>query len=373
MSYNQNGINMLNWFYSSSMPSNPQNNTLTTNFRINNVDISNNYVKIGTNSNISVSQIYNINYYSNSQNIGNLFELNLPVFSGTINLDYKICSPSTNSGLLIQILKSTTLKFNYNVNCSFVIVGGGGGGGNSLQSNAGGGGGAGELITGNIQNYIANNVLTIIIGTGGTATLSGNNSTITYLGSTITANGGGYGGNGKSDSNNVTGSSSGGSGSYSSNQPNVGTTTPQNLPNTSIFQSMTSFKNVGALGNDQNNDSGAGGGGGGAGSAAPYQSDQNSPGPGGDCKLITYGSTNFNLAGGGGGGGRQTGYGSGYGGKGGSGIAGDGGGYLTGYNGFSALDNTGCGGGGAANDTGTGGTGSYGTLIFYILPSGVSI
>ena len=77
MSYNVSGINMLQWFYPTSEPSIAPNNAPTTNFRVNNVDISNNYVKLGTNSNIPVSQLYSINFLSGGQSIGNLFELNL--------------------------------------------------------------------------------------------------------------------------------------------------------------------------------------------------------------------------------------------------------------------------------------------------------
>ncbi len=369
---------MLDWFYPISQPSN-HNTALTTNFRINNVDISNSYIGIGTNSNIPVSQLYSISYFSNGQNIGNLFELNLPVFSGTINDDFKIWSPSQNSGLLIQILKSTSLRFNYNVDCSFVMVGGGGGGGNQANGNAGGGGGAGQLITGNIVSYQVGGLFTITIGKGGNSGNAGENTSLTYSTTTstttITAYGGGYGGGGKGSSNAVIGSSSGGTGSYSSGVPAFGGATPQTLPNTSIFQNMQSFNNVGALGNDQNNDSGAGGGGGGA-DASANKIDNDTPGPGGSGKSIFYGSTNFPLAGGGGGGGREAGYGpapQGYGGAGGLGGGGAGGGSSTSYNGYDGEANTGGGGGGAANDKGSGGIGGSGTVIFYILPSGVSL
>ena len=91
MSFNSNGNNILDWFYPfSTQKSNTPNSAQTTNFKINNVDISNNYVGIGTNSNISVSQIYgNLGYYSDSSSIDTLFELNLPVFvTGTIGTDF---------------------------------------------------------------------------------------------------------------------------------------------------------------------------------------------------------------------------------------------------------------------------------------------
>jgi hypothetical protein len=381
MSYNQNGENMLNWFYPTSKPNNG-NFAQTTYYLIDNVDICNNYVGIGSTSNISVSQLYNINYYLNETSIGNLFELNLPNFlSGTINDDYIIWPPSTGDGMLIQILKNTNLSFNYNINCSFVMVGGGGGGGNQNNSNAGGGGGAGQYISGNIQGYQANNTLQIVIGNGGAGGnvqgTAGGNTTITYQGNTITAYGGGGGGAGKDDSLNTNGCS-GGSGSYSASQSVVGQSFNPTPSPTSIFTNMQSFANMGGQGQDQNNDTGAGGGGGGAGGAGQGRGGQNA---GGNATVAYFGSYNyFELAGGGGGGG--TGGGSpGTGGLGGSvtvdnvnfKVGGDGGGPQNGGNGYNGVINTGSGGGGANNNQGVGGLGSSGTLFLYILPSGVSL
>lgn len=371
---------MLGWFYPTSQPYNYPNKAITTNFRINNIDISNNYTGIGTNSNIKVSQLYTINYYSNGQSIGNLFELNLPVFSGTINVNYKIWPPSNNNGLLIQILQSTTLSFNYNVDCSFVMVGGGGGGGSSNQSNAGGGGGAGELITGNIINYQSKySSLSITIGNGGASGTSGGDTTITYTTTstnppssvTITANGGGGGGNGKTNSSNTTGSSSGGSGSYSNTTTHPGTVTSRNpLSNIGVFNSMISYGNQGSQGNYQINDSGAGGGGGGAGAASADPGNEN-PGVGGNGLTMYFGNTSVDLAGGGGGGARSgTSTSGGLGGIGGGGSGGD---NSSGGNGYGGFTNCGAGGGGAWNSSGTGGVGGSGTVFIYILPSGVSI
>ena len=385
MSYKVNGTNMLQWFYSDLSASNIPNKALTTNFKINNVDISNNYVGIGTNSNIPVSQLYTIPYNSAGQSIGTKFELNLPDFSGNINVDYKIWDPSNNGGLLIQILKSTTLKFNYDVDCSFVIVGGGGGGGSwANDGNAGGGGGAGEVITGSIIGYKADMSLNISIGNGGTAGVSGSNTTLNYTTDassiTITANGGGFGGFGKGSSINVTGSSSGGTGSYSASTfpfdpaPSVGTATQRTLPDTSIFTSMTSFNNVGSLGNDQSNDSGGGGGGGGS-NAPAVKLNNEDPVAGGSGNTITYGSTNIPLGGGGGGGSRGGSTGtSPNGALGGLGGGGNGGGKTSTpqTSGYPGTANTGGGGGGASNDGGTGGLGGSGTVFFYIIPSGVT-
>ena len=381
MSYNVNGNNMLQWFYPTTAPSIAPNNAPTTNFKINNVDISNNYVKLGTNSNIPVSQLYSINFLSGGQSIGNLFELNLPIFTGTLNVDYKIIPPSNHSGLLIQILNNNTLTFNYNVNCSFWMVGGGGGGGGSADSNAGGGGGGGELISGNIADYAAGIPLSIIIGNGGnggngTRGDTGGDTSITYSGNTLTAFGGGYGGGGKGSGESTTGSSGGGSGSYDKSVPSAGTSTPRTISNFSIFKNLVSSGKSGSLGNDQNNNTGAGGGGGGASSAGSYDVNNEKPGNGGNGITLMFGSITFFLAGGGGGGGRGThdgqGEGSPIGGNGADG-GGAGGGRDTQDNGYPGTENTGGGGGGASNDGGDGGNGGSGTVILYILPSGVSI
>jgi hypothetical protein len=386
MSYNVNGTNILGWFYPYSSTSSNANKALTSNFRINNDDISNNYVGIGTNSNIPVSQLYTIPYNSGGQSIGTKFELNLPDLSGNIDVDYKIWDPSNNNGLLIQILKSTTVKFNYDVDCSFVIVGGGGGGGNNANSNAGGGGGAGEVITGSIIGYKADVSLNIIIGNGGLAGLSGASTTLQYITDasniTITANGGGRGGAGSNSSISVTGSSSGGTGSYNinipaANIPTVGTATQRTLSNTSVFQSMISYNNIGSLGNYQNNASGAGGGGGGALTASPTPGNE-VPGVGGDGITITYGSQPISLGGGGGGGSRETGFGgsSTSGGAGGLGGGGAGGGKSASgqTTGYAGTPNTGGGGGGGSNDASApGGPGGSGTVFFYIIPSAVKL
>lgn len=383
MSYNLNGSNTLTFFYLTSSPHIATNNAVTTNFRINNIDISNNYFGLGINSKIPVSQIANIPYNINGTSIGTLFELNLPNFiSGAINFNYKIWPPNQHQGLLIQFFNYSStpinIKFNYYVNIQFIMIGGGGGGGSAANSNAGGGGGAGEYISGNMQNYEPGNTLLINVGIGGNANALGGNSIISYydtnnnLITSITANGGGYGGIGKIGSPSVIGSSSGGTGSYSSGVPSVGTRSVHGQSVTSFFANLASIGNLGALGNNQGNDTGAGGGGGGAGGAAPWQSDQNSPGPGGAAITTYFGNTSFVLGGGGGGGGRGSGIGNGYGGLGGSGVGGSGGGFLSGYNGFPGSNNTGSGGGGAANDQGSGGSGGSGTVIFYIIPSGVS-
>ena len=380
---------MLQWFYPASQPYNMPNNASTTNYKINNVDISNNYIGIGRNSKIPVSQLYSIGYNYLGQSIGNLFELNLPnFFISTINVNFKIWPTNNHNGLLIQFLKSEVNQpiifgFRYKVNCSFVMVGGGGGGGNPHPNDDGaGGGGAGEVITGTIEGYdpqLSN--FTIVIGEGGGARTSGEDTSMTYFGNTITANGGGAGADGKGDSANTTGSSSGGAGAWNSTQVKVGTVTSRNpLPNTIIFKNMTSYGNQGNQGNNQRNDTGGGGGGGGAGGAAPYPENEN-PGIGGAALSFFFGSQQFVLGGGGGGGGRRDGEGptpKGVGGIGGGVgsiyVGGQGGGPSddNGGNGFNGQVNTGSGGGGAqSGDTGIGGSGGSGTIIFYVEPSGV--
>jgi hypothetical protein len=384
MSYNVSGTNMLQWFYPTSKPSIAPNNALTTNFRINNVDISNNYVGLGINSNIPVSQVHNINYFTNGQSIGNLFELNVIGINSqaVLNVDYKIWPPNNHGGLLIQFLRSTTFAFLYTIDCSFVIVGGGGGGGNVNQYNAGGGGGAGEVITGSIRGAPKSETFSVTIGDGGTNTNPGSFSYLTYSTiSAIDAAGGGAGGNGKANSSNTTGSSSGGSGAYSNTPTDSGTVTSRNpLSNFSIFYNMISYGNRGSQGNDQNNDTGAGGGGGGAGAASSDPGNE-IPGVGGNGVTITYGNTSFQLGGGGGGGGRRNSSGADpTGGAGGLGGGGKGGGPANIDGGFGqpGTPNTGGGGGGAQNapiSDGSikGGSGGSGTVILYILPSGVRL
>jgi len=384
---------MLTHFYPITSPHIATNNAITTNFRINNIDISNNFFGLGINSKIPVSRIINIPYNINGTSIGTLFELNLikDISGGTINSDYNIfspSSPSSHNGLLIQFYNSNNIyniSFNYNVDISFVMIGGGGGGGDAANSNAGGGGGAGQLITGYI-NYKTGNKLSILNGAGGLNNYvssptnpSGGPTYIYYKNSNdeilydISANGGGYGGIGKISSPNVRGSSSGGSGSWSTGEPYAGISTSPGfgaiqINNIGPFSNLMTYSYTGGVGNRQANDTGGGGGGGGAGGETNWVSNE-FPGVGGSCKTITYGNYNFYLGGGGGGGGRT----GGLGGLGGGGGGGQGGGWSNGLvNGEWGASNTGSGGGGAGNNGGYGGRGGSGTVIFYIIPSGVS-
>jgi len=382
MSYNVSDTNMLQWFYSNFNASNSNNKAPTTNFRINDVDINNDYIGINTNSNIPVTQLYNINYYiSDGRSLGSLFELNLPNFlSGTINVDYKIWPPSGSSGsngLLIQFYTTTNFKFNYKVTGKFLAVGGGGGGGGSNQSNAGGGGGAGGVILGDMKDVPAGQEFTITIGGGGAAGAgsenqrnggNGGNTTISCGGSTVTAGGGGGGGQGKGISYDVTNASSGGSGSYENGDSGIGTVT-KSTPDTGVFQGMQVFCNVGSKGVKQSNDDGPGGGGGGAQDPASAASG-NTAGNGGNGYTYSFGTTSITAGGGGGGGAREgNNYQPGNGGSGGGGQ----GGWSSNRDGSSGFSNTGGGGGGAWNAAGNGGAGGSGTVFFYILPSGVSL
>lgn len=374
---------MLSWFYSDINASNP-NTAQTTNFNINGLDISNNYIGIGTNSKISVSQVYkNIDYFSNGVSIGNLFELNLAVFSGTINVHYKIWPTSLHDGLLIQFLQNTSITFNYRINGTFVAVGTGGKGGNSQNSNAGGGGGGGGVVTGSIVDAQPGTFYFYfdVIDQYNTNVLAGYHTQISFNGFTIQAFGGSDGGPGKGNGVWSVNSSTGGGGSYSNNgtSPGVISNDASFYSNRGVFINNAAFFYIGTPGKEQNNDTGAGGGGGGAGGEGILPANNDFPGIGGTGKTVTFGQTSITLGGGGGGGARSTGSLSAQiGGSGGNGGGGNGGGRnwdgsLTSNNGLSGFPNTGGGGGGAANQGGTGGNGGSGTVFLYILPNQVSI
>jgi hypothetical protein len=391
MSYNQNNTDILSLFYNKNTNTSKSNTNIpvsVTNYYISNNDISNSYIGLGTNSKISVSSKHSINYFYNSSSLGDLFELNLPIFSSSavINTDFKIWPTSGHNGLLIQFLKSTTISFNsiYNINMNVLLVGGGGGGGGSRESNAGAGGGAGELVTGTITTFsgTGGKFLDIIIGSGGNGavggpTVQGNTGGLTYIYykssptvtiDTIYANGGTGGGSGKGSSQASTGASTGGAGSYSAGVPTVGIASDRTISSDGIFTSMTSYNYAGGTGQDDNNDNGTGGGGGGSGGVGVSGGTATNQANGGAGKTLTYGTTNFSLAGGGGGGrGRNVTIPS-------SGSAGGGnGGYNTSVNGTNATDNTGSGGGGSYNDSGNGGNGGSGTVILYITAADISI
>lgn len=361
-----------------NLNSSPKYTTITnsdTGFRTNEnnvvADIATKYLGLGSSSKIPVSQVFATSGFKNSAgtDITTLFELDLVNFNGTYGTDYVILNPANHSGMLIQYKASATLSFNYVVDCTFSIVGGGGGGGGAANSNAGGGGGAGELVNGTITNIPKGTTVSIVVagGSGGGNNANGGNGgacSIAISGITITANGGGGGGCGKGSSASITGGCTGGAGSYSSGAPSVGTAIERTIANSGVFSSMTSYNNAGGTGQDQNNDSGAGGGGGGVGGVGISGSSTRDGGAG---TTLTYGSTTFNVGGGGGGGGRpgEVGGTNGYGG-------GAGGTNING-NGSNGTAYTGGGGGGANNNGGIGGNGGSGTVILYIVPSGVTV
>ena len=383
MAYTKLGQNIISYFTPTSQPYVNIVSNSTTGFKINNIDISSNYLALGSSSKIPISQIFTTNYSISNNDLSNLYELYLTNYVGTKDVDYKIWNPTNHAGLLIQFLKTTTISFKYNVSLNFVMIGGGGGGGGTNNGQAGGGGGAGELITGKMSYILANTIITFTIGTGGTSNTDGNDSSILCNGNTITANGGGAGAIGGSSSLVQTGSSSGGSGSAGSTLQ-AGVATDRTIANIGYFNTMISYNNTGGAGHNQGNSSGAGGGGGGSGGvggAGGSGLNVNAyGGSGGIGSTITFGSTNFLIGGGGGGGardnnnnggGRIGGYAS-YGG-------GTGGGLDTSVTeavqaGISGTTNTGGGGGGGGNSgTGpnNGGTGGSGTIILYITPTNV--
>jgi hypothetical protein len=370
MSINTNGTNILTTYFNPN--TNPYSQTIVnapTGFQINGTDVASSYLGLGASSDIPVSDILSSSGYKKSgTDIVTLYELNLVSYNlGTNGTDYIIWNPANHDGFLIQILTfRARITFNYKVSLDFVIVGGGGAGGDHANSNAGGGGGAGELITGKMTNIPAGQQLSFDIAPA--SSVSGYGTTMTCNGVSITANGGSAGGDGKGSSDTVTGSSSGGSGSYSRGVPSAGAANDRTIADTGYFNSMISYNNAGGRGQDQNNDTGAGGGGGGAGAAGGANTSSNN---GGDGRTITFGSTSFQLAGGGGGGGRPTGYPGSSGSSGGLGGGGRGG--ASSQGGDAGTANTGGGGGGGNNNSGRGGRGGSGTVILYVVASGVSL
>jgi len=364
--------------------SNPYVNPISNNstdFQINLRDISSSYLGLGSSSNIPISQLFTTNFTKNNVDISTLYELYLANYVGTIDTDYKIWDPTKHSGLLIQFKKDTTISFRYKVSLQFVMIGGGGGGGQTSANQAGGGGGAGELITGNMTNILANTTIAFTIGSGGASDISGNPSSILCNGNTITANGGGEGGKGSTASSAQTGSSTGGSGSAAMTTQ-AGVASDKTLTNIGYFNTMVSYNNAGGAGENQNNGSGSGGGGGGAvgvgGAGGTGGASNAGGGNGGIGQTITFGITTFLIGGGGGGGARQPAYTSDLSGGYASYGGGMGGGEAFGANqkGQNGVANTGAGGGGggnhAPNDKSNGGLGGSGTVIIYIIPTGVT-
>lgn len=321
-----------------------------TNYKSNNNDLSNIFQPGGQYSNLYYRDTgYNvINSQSVSVDLSSLFELNLidTRTSGATTATYTLLS--WYNGVIIKIIGSGKITFNYGLNSiDCILVAGGGGGGGTTQLNAGGGGGAGEVGIGPIS--IPKGTVTFTIGNGGTggvATTSGGggaggNTSISYGSTSYTSNGGGGGGNGKG--NGGSGGSGGGGGSWSHSGGGGGGV---------VFTSGLSAKygNIGGTGENQRNDSGQGGGGGGASGAGQAGENTTTSGDGGSGITVTsypLGPIIGYIGGGGGGGANQlNNFGSG-------GIVsgqtiGGRGGYSNNVP-LSGQANTGSGGGGGQN------------------------
>jgi hypothetical protein len=239
----------------------------------------------------------------------------------------------------------------------YLVVGGGGGGGTSVFA-AGGGGGAGGFLTGTFFANVSTSY-SIVVGSGGSAGISGGNSSAFG----VTAIGGGHGGGNVNPPNGTLSGGNGGSGGGSSQDNSAGSGTA----------------GQGFAGGLGRGDPHRGGGGGGA-SQAGFSGVNNGTGGAGIASSITGASVFY--AGGGGGGGQNQGGGQdatlpGAGGIGGGGQGGFGGPDGSGSvatNGVAGTAGTGGGGGGGARiyqyAYTTGGTGGSGVVIAaYASPS----
>ena len=110
MAYTKLGENIITSYFNPT--SNPYVNAISNSssgFKINNIDISSNFLVIGSSSKIRISQIFTTNYSISNNDLSNLYELNLANYNGTKDVDYKIWNPTNHSGFLIQFLKTTTI------------------------------------------------------------------------------------------------------------------------------------------------------------------------------------------------------------------------------------------------------------------------
>ena len=230
----------------------------------------------------------------------------------------------------------------------YLAVGGGGGGGSY-----GGGGGAGGVITGTTPLDI-NTSYAIVIGSGGTKGIRGNNTAQTSGASStfnsLSAGGGGYGGSGESGlkttgaNGSATNGSAGGGGYFAGGGTGSGT--------------------GGSGGAGVNSTGYPSGGGGGAGGNGASASGKNGGNGGAGITSSISGSSVTYAGGGGGGAGNDVGTGVGTSGTGGSSVGGNGGRFGISHGSDGAL-NTGSGGGGAGGDAlnfGNGGNGSSGVV-----------
>jgi hypothetical protein len=239
----------------------------------------------------------------------------------------------------------------------YLVLGGGGGGGTSVFA-AGGGGGAGGLLTGTFFANVSTSY-SIVVGSGGSAGVSGTNSS----GFGVTAIGGGHGGGNVNPPNGTLSGGSGGSGGGSSQDNSAGSGTA----------------GQGFAGGLGRGDPHRGGGGGGA-SQVGFSGSNGGAGGSGISSSIT--GTSIFYAGGGGGGGQNQGGGQdatlpGAGGLGGGGQGGFGGPDGSGSvatDGVSGTAGLGGGGGGGARiyqyAYTTGGNGGSGVVVAaYASPS----
>jgi hypothetical protein len=173
-----------------------------TNYRIkdpfnNFIDLS--YVFVGITG--ATGTFVQTNYTSIGKDIGRFFQPIAQIINTTGSIvlnpfptyDASFAYYEFTVGTTIQLTNCAGVQFYY------LAVGGGGGGGCGATTSTGGGGGAGGMVQGSLS--LISDSITITIGTGGTAGISGTRGGIggstTISGSSITtvsAGGGGGGG-----------------------------------------------------------------------------------------------------------------------------------------------------------------------------------
>ena len=344
MSYFYNGVTFDPYF-------NKARSSLTvsaTGFKINNVDICNNYTPLGTTHKLKYPS--NLSFQRGGIDITQLFEFNL-IKGNTASYTANIIS----DGVILMFTSNGDISFNYQVkNIGLYLKAGGGGGGAGDGGNfGGGGGGAGGAAKSNAIGITNIKRISCTIGEGGNgATASNNNATaggdttVTIIDTnnasySYTVKGGGRGGSGANPG--YDGGSGGGSGGRDGGNERPG---GSRIPGSGTIDGMTNNSNT--VGGTSPGRPGAGGGG--DGSTAGY-GDNYMRGGGGHSFTIAEVTILFGGGGGGGGGRYSDNIQSG--GLGGTG-AGNGGSYNTaGVNApYSVTDKTfGGGGGGGGEDT----------------------
>ena len=258
----------------------------------------------------------------------------------------------------------------------YLVVAGGGAGG----TRAGGGGGAGGYLTsvGTPSSRLAltaNQIVTITVGAGGTATSvvggSGQNSSL-VASTTVTATGGGGGGtgNGTCSPNTYSGVTGGSGGGADGDTGNCSTTVAGSATSSPVQGNSGGIGSQGAAEANW-----TGGGGGGAGSAGGAGNSNGTPGNGGSGKsnLIT-GSSVCYAAGGGGGNASSATPNPGTGGSCG-GVAIGGAGSKSTATATAGTANTGSGGGGSGfigSSNGIAGAGGSGIIVLRYVTAGLT-